>query len=123
MFMKNFLLLGVVSTLADLLTYSLLLLLNVHYIIAITIGYFIGFIINFYAGRKFVFTNGSKFESVAKEYWMVKIIVLVGLLFNLAIVYVLFDVYHILNEHWARIMAIGIVFIWNFIARKLWVYN
>jgi len=122
-FMKNFLLLGVVSTLADLLTYSALLALNIHYILAITVGYFVGFIVNFYGGRKFVFTKGSKFGSVTKEYLMVKLIVVAGLLFNLAIVYMLFEVLHILDAFWARIIAIGTVFVWNFVARKLWVYN
>jgi putative flippase GtrA len=121
--MKSFLLLGVISTLADLLTYTLLLSFNFHYTLAIIIGYFIGFIVNFYGGRRFVFTEGSKFESVTKEYLMVKLIVVAGLLFNLTIVYMLFEVLHILDQFWARIVAIGTVFVWNLIARKLWVYN
>lgn len=119
----NFFLLGALSTLVDFLIYSLLILLDIHYVLAIILGYSAGLWINYEIGRRHIFTSGSKLSSTHKEFFAVVLIALVGVLLNIAIVHLLsFSVWE-MDALLSRIIAIGVVFFWNFFARKIFVYH
>ena len=120
---NQFLLLGLFSTAVDYMTYSLLILLSVHYIAAIIVGYSLGLVFNYYMGRKYIFTKGTKLKNTRHEFVSVVIIALIGMFLNIIIVKLLSYMIFSLNPLYSRIIAIGIVFFWNFFLRKIFVYH
>jgi putative flippase GtrA len=120
---SKFLLLGVLSTAVDYLLYSILILLGVDYVISIFLGCTAGLIVNFYIGRKYIFTAGIKVKSTHHEFISVAIIATIGMLLNMVIVKLLsFSLYNLDPIH-SRLIAIVIVFFWNYILRKILVYK
>ncbi len=120
---SRFFVLGLFSTAIDFITYTILIYLNVNYVIAIIIGYSCGFVFNFFIGRKHIFVQGLKVDSFAKEFNLVLVINLIAVLLNIIIVYILYSYWHILNQIADRIIAIILVFFWNYFARKIFVYK
>lgn len=119
----KFLMLGVVSTLIDYAVYSVLMLAGVNYVAAIITGYGSGLLANYHIGRRYIFTAGVKIGSSRAEFVAVVTIALFGALFNIAIVKLLsYSLWH-LDPMLSRVVAIGVVFFWNYFARKLWVYH
>ncbi|MCH9813521.1 MAG: GtrA family protein [Epsilonproteobacteria bacterium] len=119
--MRRFLVVGIVSTFVDYLFYSLLIyfqLLPTTY--AIAIGYLFGFLLSFFLTRSYVFSE-IKVDKIHREFIIVFVIAFVGLLLNILIVkalaYVGTDLYS------ARVVAIGIVFFFNYYVRKVFVYG
>lgn len=120
---RKFLLLGVVSTLIDYVIYSALIFAGVNYVAAIIVGYSAGLLANYQIGRRYIFTSGTKVRSSRAEFVAVVVIALFGALFNIAIVKLMsYSVWH-LDLMLSRVIAIGIVFFWNYFARKVWVYH
>jgi putative flippase GtrA len=119
----KFLLLGILSTLIDYILYSSAILLGVNYVIAIIAGYSAGLLANYIIGRNFIFTSGHKFKSSKYEFAAVVAIALFGVLFTIAIVKILsYSLLH-MDPLFSRLIAIVIVFFWNYFARKFFVYN
>lgn len=120
---KQFLLLGLFSTAVDYIVYSLLILLSVYYVVAIVIGYSLGLLFNYHMGRKYIFTKGTKLKSRHHEFFSVVAIAFVGILLNIFIVKLLSYMLFSLNPLYSRIIAIAIVFFWNYFLRKFFVYH
>ncbi len=120
---RRFFVLGFFSTIIDFLIYSLLIFLNFNYVVAIIFGYGSGFLFNFFIGRKHVFQNGTKANSFLKEFNFVLLINIFAVLLNIFIVYLLYSYMNVLNQIYARIVAIIVVFLWNYYARKIFVYH
>ncbi len=119
----KFFLLGILSTLIDYILYSIAILLDANYILAIILGYSAGLIANYILGRKFIFTSGHKLKSSKYEFGAVAVIAVLGALFTIIIVKTLsYSSLH-MDPLLSRPIAIAIVFFWNYIARKLFVYN
>lgn len=119
----KFLLLGLLSTLVDYVLYSVAILLGANYVFAIILGYSVGLVTNYIIGRTFIFTSGHKLKSSKHEFVAVVIIAIFGALFTIAIVKILsYSLFH-MNPLLSRPIAIGIVFFWNYLARKVFVYN
>jgi len=120
---QKFFFLGILSTLVDYILYSTAILLGTNYILAIILGYSAGLITNYILGRKFIFTSGHKFRSSKHEFTAVVVIALFGALFTIIIVKTLSYSFLHMDPLLSRPIAIAIVFFWNYLARKLFVYN
>ena len=119
----KFFYLGIVSTLIDYLLYSIAILLGANYILAIILGYSAGLIANYTLGRKFIFTSGHKLKNSKHELGAVTVIAILGALFTIVIVKTLsYSSLH-MDPLLSRPIAIAIVFFWNYLAIKLFVYN
>jgi len=118
---SGFFILGALSTIIDLVIYSFFISISFNYIIAIVLGYSGGFLFNFYIGRKYIFKNGSKFK-FSQEFIYTLLIVIMGLLLNILIVY-LFNQYSDIDLIISRVVAIVLVFFWNYFARKIFIYH
>jgi len=119
----KFFLLGIISTATDYILYSSAILLNINYIFAIIIGYSSGLIVNYIIGRSFIFTSGHKLKDSKHEFIAVVFIAIFGALFTIAIVKILsYSLFH-MDPLISRLIAIAIVFFWNYFARKIFVYN
>ena len=119
----KFLLLGIVSTLIDYVLYSSAILIGIHYIIAIISGYSAGLLANYVIGRNYIFTDGHKLQSTKHEFIAVVVIAIFGALFTVIIVKILSYSLFNMDPLLSRIIAIIIVFFWNYFARKFFVYH
>ncbi len=118
---RSFLYVGIVATGVDLALYSLLVYLNLcGYVAATIIGYSAGFGVSFFLTRGYVFSK-VKIENIYCEFLAVYLITVIGLLLNLAIVFVLMRMD--LNVYLVRCVAIAIVFFFNYFSRKRYVYS
>ena len=117
---SKFLYVGILSTIVDYVIYSFLVYIHISYIVAIIIGYLSGFLVNFVITRKYVF-DSCKIDKVHKEFIIVLIISLFAIMINIFIVWGLgkFGI----NLYISRIVAIGVVFFYNYFARKVFVYE
>ncbi len=119
----KFLLLGILSTVIDYAVYASLLSVGVYYMIAIVLGYSLGFTINFFLGRKLVFIHGRKVKHLQHELLGTIAIAILGVGLNILIVYLLSFAFFDIDVLYARVCAIGIVFFWNYMMRKWFVYR
>ncbi len=115
--------LGGISTLIDYTIYFVLIQLGIEYTVAIVVGYGIGFWFNYSAGRRYVFSKGTKTSSGHSEFIRVFVIAFIGLLLNILIVNLLSITLFSIPLEFSRIVAVGTVFIYNYIARKIFVYR
>lgn len=123
-FIQDFSLYVIVGGIATLTEWVLFYFFNVnlewHYIVATTIAYIISTLVNWVAGRLIVFKERN--TSVKTEVLAIYIVGVLGLLMNLFIMWFLVNLFDA-NEMISKIIATGVVFIWNFIIRKLAIYK
>ncbi|MEJ2008459.1 MAG: GtrA family protein [Acidobacteriota bacterium] len=94
---------------------------GVYYLIANTIAFMSANIFNFLAGHYFVFNKRSRMTNLFHTYAAVLFISIVGLLINNGTLFVAVDL--IATDLFAgKVLATIIAFLWNFGARKRWVY-
>lgn len=118
---------GGVSALVEWGVFSLLeYLLNMPYLVATILAFIVSTTTNWYLGRIFTFKVSAYTEKKAKELFLVFLVSAIGLGFNLLLMYLFVDVMGMntnLLKTIAKILATGIVFIWNYLSRKLWIYK
>jgi len=117
---KKFFAIGIVSTIIDYVIYSILIYFGIAYYIAIVIGYITGFLANFFLARKKVFTKGSYFNKSHHEFMAAFAISIVAIFLNILIVEILAK--YGINYYIGRIIALLLVFFFNFYTRKGFVY-
>lgn len=119
----RFLLAGGVATLLGYACYAVLLWQGVGYLFAMVLAYVLGYGVNFLLGRYWVFQAGAKVNHTAKEILWTASITVVGLLLNLLLVTGLSQPPVALNLYLSGALAMGLVAVWNYLARKWWVYQ
>jgi len=117
---KKFFVVGAISTVVDYSIYSFLIYCSIAYYIAIVIGYMIGFLANFVLVRKMVFVQGSRFEKVYHEFFAVFTVSVIAVGLNIFIVWFL-AIFGI-NYYIGRVIALVLVFFFNYYARKGFIY-
>lgn len=95
---------------------------KVHYLVSGVIAFVVGLLVNFLLSKKFVFSGEKNTHSSSTEFVVYAIIGVIGLIMTEIIMYVLTD---ILNWYFMipKIIATGVVFVWNFMARKIVLYR
>lgn len=123
---------GGLATLVDLgVFYVLAISFNLHPNLATTISFIFGLIINYYLTQLWVFSYTP--DSLTRSFAIFTIIGVVGLLLNNFLLYVMID-YRILASGFgmtnpdsikltAKIIATFVVFVWNFSARKYFIFR
>lgn len=118
---------GGVSALVEWSVFSLLeYLLDVPYLLATVLAFLVSTTANWILGRTFTFRDSAYREKKAKEAVLVFLVSAIGLGFNLILMYLFVDIFGMntnLLKTAAKIMATGLVFLWNFLSRKLWIYR
>lgn len=93
---------------------------KIHYSLATAVAFAISTFVNWWLGRLLLF---SKTESgLWKELIAVYSASIIGLVLNLLIMWVVIQWFHI-PEMYAKMLATGIVFFWNYLIRKLVIYK
>lgn len=121
--LPKFFLLGAASTLIDYTVFALLISLGIDYVVAIILGYSAGLLANYHLGRSYIFVDGTKMTSSHAEFIAVSAIALVGGLLNIVIVKLLSFSLGQMDPMLSRVVAVGIVFFWNYFARKRFIYH
>ena len=93
---------------------------QLHYLTAVTASFFAATAVNYVLSTRFVFVRGR--HPAHKELYLLYLVSAIGLFMNLLLMS--FFVGRLsLPAMPAKIAATGIVFFWNFAARKIWVFE
>lgn len=99
---------------------------GISYLTATVLAFIVSTTVNWILGRSFTFKESRYAEKRGKEFFLVFLVSVIGLCLNLLLMF-LFVSGMGMDTDWlktaAKVMATGIVFIWNFLARKLLVYK
>ena len=114
----------IVGGLATIVEWAAFYVLNslfaVHYAFATTLAFILSTATNWLFGRLILFRDSK--QNTAKELVKIYMVSIIGLLMNIAIMFVAIEKLGI-QDMIAKIIATGIVFIWNFLIRKLVIYK
>lgn len=101
--------------------------LQIYYFVSTVIAFIFSTTANWILGRITTFKDNNTYkDKKAKEAFLVFIVSAIGLLFNLILMYLFVTVMGFdssLGKTLSKIAATGIVFIWNFLIRKLVIYK
>ena len=101
--------------------------LQINYFVSTVIAFIFSTTANWILGRITTFKDNNTYkDKKAKEAFIVFIESAIGLLFNLILMYLFVTVMGFdssLGKTLSKIAATGIVFIWNFLIRKLVIYK
>lgn len=101
--------------------------LNLNYILSTALAFIFSTAVNFILGRMWTFRNSSSYENKrVAEAVLVYGVSAIGLLFNMLLMYIFVSVLKLdtpLLKVVSKVAATGIVFIWNFLVRKLVIYR
>ena len=90
------------------------------YVIATILAFLCGTTANYFLGKSMTFKNYKKSK---KDVYAVFTVSAVGLILNVILMRILIEVIHVPIEMIAKIISTGIVFMWNYISRRLFVYK
>ena len=112
-------------TLFWLLTYPVKLNQNLSY----TVGFIFSTFVNMWLGRKLTFKNAKVINqsenqklNIIKETTLIYLVGVVGYVFNILLLNLFTEAFHF-KAMPAKMLATGIVFFWNYLARKLGIYR
>ena len=101
--------------------------LQINYFVSTVIAFIFSTTANWILGRITTFKDNNTYkDKKAKEAFLVFVVSAIGLLFNLILMYLFVTVMGFdssLGKTLSKIAATGIVFIWNFLIRKLVTYK
>lgn len=101
--------------------------LYINYMIATSIAFIFSTTVNWILGRLLTFKSSKAFvQRRIKEAILVFLVSFIGLLFNILLMYIMVDVLQMsgpLQKILSKIIATGIVFVWNFMLRKYFIYK
>ena len=101
--------------------------LQINYFVSTVIAFIFSTTDNWILGRITTFKDNNTYkDKKAKEAFLVFVVSAIGLLFNLILMYLFVTVMGFdssLGKTLSKIAATGIVFIWNFLIRKLVIYK
>lgn len=95
--------------------------LSINYLVATTIAMFISTFANWAFGRLLMF-SGAKNGSLIKEIFQVYLVSIIGWLANMLLMYVMVEKL-VIFQMFAKIVATGVVFIYNYLIRKVVIYK
>ena len=113
---------GGIAFLSDAGTLFLLEKAGLHYLVAAALSFLVGLTVNFFLTKRFVFSQDARSVGRMGEFVAYGLIGLAGLGLTELIMYLMtgvFGVYFMLS----KVVSAAIVLIWNFAARKLFLYR
>ncbi len=112
---------GIVGGISTLLDYGLMLLFtevfDIFYLLSSTLSYTISLVFNYVASMRYVF-RGREDMNKLKEFLIFTVLCLMGLGINQLVLWLIVE-YAGIDYRLSKIAATGVVMIWNFVTRKL----
>lgn len=115
-----YLIVGGIATISEWIIFFILDKCSIYYIAATIIAYMLSTFVNWLAGRVLVFKESN--QSFIKEIISIYVSSIIGLLLNLFLMWIAVDLLKV-NKMLSKIAATAIVFIYNFLVRKLYIYK
>ena len=123
----SYFMVGGISAVVEWVAFYLLgKLFGMTYLPATALAFVFSTTVNWFLGRTFTFRNADLGKKKAKEIALVFGVSAIGLLGNLTLMYLFVTVLGMRSDVLktvAKILSTGIVFIWNYLSRKLWIYK
>jgi putative flippase GtrA len=91
-----------------------------NYTVSTIIAFILATTANYFLGKAFTFKN---YQHKKKDIISVFVVSGIGLLLNILFMFVLIELIKLKYEIIAKIISTGLVFIWNYISRRLFVYK
>ncbi len=95
---------------------------GISYIISTILSFLIATAVNYALGKRTTFRDSKAELSKAKELASIYAVSAMGLLLNVILMFIFVQTMH-LPGLLSKIISTGIVFFWNFLSRKFWVYK
>lgn len=112
---------GIVGGISTLLDYGLMLLFaevfGIFYLLSSTLSYAISLVFNYAASMRYVFRGREDMNRI-KEFLIFTVLCLMGLGINQLVLWMIVE-YAGIDYRLSKIAATGVVMVWNFVTRKL----
>lgn len=118
----RYVLIGGSSFAIDFGIYCILGEIGINYLIAGILAFIISFLFNFSVSRVLIFKSSASQKAIAKEFVGVIVISIIGLGFTELLLFLGTDLLHA-DFRISKIMASIFVLIWNYSARRLFIYR
>lgn len=119
--LKQLIKFGIVGVISTLLDYGLMILFTeifgIYYLLSSTLSYAISLVFNYFASMKYVF-HGREGVSKAKEFLIFTVLCLLGMGLNQLVLWLIVELLAI-DYRISKILATGVVMVWNFVTRKI----
>lgn len=112
---------GGLSALVDFIIFSIFYYVIKNWLISGLISFCIATFINYHLSTQFVFKGGKRFKKF-QEVLLIYMVSLIGFVVNQSILFLMIEKIYF-NVYLSKIVVTGIVFIWNFNARKYLVFS
>lgn len=127
----KFAVVGGISFLVDFTVYTIMCnVLHIHYIIAGVLGFTVSVVVNYILSMRYVFLSKDDTRK-DKEFLIFVVLSLMGMFLNTILLYLCIDILYsnlgylkqLLSNEWmnivAKVFATGVVMVFNFITRKI----
>lgn len=119
---------GGVSALVEWTVFAILLyILDMPYLAATSLAFIVSTTTNWYLGRTFTFKESEAYKDRnVKEFFLVVLVSIIGLGFNILLMYYFVEVFGMntkVLKTVSKVMSTGIVFMWNYLSRKILIYK
>lgn len=119
--LMNFALVGVIATLIDYLVFSLLFNgLQINYLIATVVAFITSTVFNYWASMRYVFSSRFEDNEKMREFLIFVGLSITGLILTTVLMKITVD-YLLIHPNIAKILVTGIVMVFNFVTRKLFI--
>lgn len=116
----QYILVGVIATIVEWTCFYLFFqIIGMHHLLSTAIAFIFSTFANWLAGKLIMF---KIWKNTFHEIIQIYLASVVGLLLNLFLMWIMVDQFSLM-ELLSKIIATGIVFIWNFLIRKLVIYK
>jgi putative flippase GtrA len=120
-FIKYFIVGGIAALINIIIFFIFAKVLRFNYFAIGALAFIVATFINYILSIKYVFKSGIRFDKQKELFW-IYIVSIIGLIENEVILYLFINLLHT-EIMISQIIAIGIVFIWNYIARNNFVFK
>lgn len=100
--------------------------LRIQYLLATALAFILSTTANWFLGRVFTFKDSAYKDKKVREITLVFTVSAIGLLFNMGLMYLFVTVLKMdtdILKVVSKVLASGIVFVWNYLARKCFIYR
>ena len=100
--------------------------LRLQYLLATALAFILSTTANWFLGRVFTFKDSAYKDKKVREITLVFAVSAIGLLFNMGLMYLFVTVLKMdtdILKVVSKVLASGIVFVWNYLARKCFIYR
>lgn len=111
---------GTAAVLEWAIFYFLNIVENVNYLLAVVLSFVLATLFHYLLTTKYVFESGAKYKKTT-ELSLVFVVSVLGLLWNLLIMYLLVG-FFACEAMLSKIIASALVTMWNYLARKKWIF-